>query len=64
MTDHELEVAVAQKCKKAADAMAEAMNEAAELGVEVGFNGILRTGKKNRFEVVGFIAKKDLLYND
>jgi len=58
-THYEIEQAIVKRARAAIDALVEIMNEADAMGIEIGFSGIPR-GKKNKFEVQGFVVKKDL----
>lgn len=56
--EREAERAIVAKIKAALDEVANLMQEAGDIGIEVNFN--IQRGKRNRFEVLGFGAKKDL----
>lgn len=56
--EREIERQAVVDIKAALDGVAELMNKAGDLGIEISFN--IARGKRNRFEVQGFAAKKDL----
>lgn len=58
MDTPENEKALVVEIKAALDKVAALMQSAGEEGIEIGFN--IQRGKKNRFEVLNFAAKKDL----